>query len=243
MIDKLSPVPLYYQIMEDIRQSIREGRLLPGEKLPTEQWLCEHYDVSRVTIRKALAELTSSGQIQGFRGKGNYIATPNIQLSISHMASLHRALTGSGIIATSQILSIKNVSAPPVVAKNTELSSSTQMIEVHRIRYANGSPIAEQTIYLPEAFGEKLPLEKLDTDSLYDMFQRFGINIAYSNQSFMAIFADDAACRNLQLEGNRALLSIHATVYNTDNEIVEYSINNYVPDRYTYNIRLDYLSQ
>ena len=60
MLDKSSPLPLYYQIMEDIKRQIKEGQFAVNTKLPTEQWLCTHYDVSRVTIRKALSELQAA---------------------------------------------------------------------------------------------------------------------------------------------------------------------------------------
>ena len=242
MLDKNSPVPLYYQIMEDIKAQLKAGKLSSGEKLPTEQWLCQHYDVSRVTIRKALSELIASGLVQGRRGKGYYVTTPDINLSIAHMASLHKTLTASGILSTSRVLSIRTVSAPPVMVRSTGINLGENVIEVHRIRYANGSPISDQTSYLVERMCRGLPLEKLSTCSLYDMFQEHGIEIGYSNQTFMAALPDDELRKNLQLTGDCALLSIHAAVFTTDDRAVEYSINKYVPDRYSYSIRLDYLS-
>lgn len=242
MLDKNSPVPLYYQIIEDIKAQLKEGRLSSGEKLPTEQWLCQHYDVSRVTIRKALSELIASGLVQGKRGKGYYVTTPDINLSIAHMASLHKALTSSGVISTSRILSIRTVSAPPIMVRSTGIDYGEDVIEIHRIRYANGSPISDQTSFLIEKMCRDLPLENLTTCSLYDMFQEHGIEIGYSNQTFMAALPDDTLKKNLQLTDDRALLSIHAAVFTTDNRVVEYSINKYVPDRYSYSIRLDYLS-
>lgn len=241
MLDKSSPLPLYYQVMEDIKRQIKEGHFAVGTKLPTEQWLCKYYDVSRVTIRKALSELINSGIIRGQRGKGYYVSSPNINLSIVHMASLHKALTNSGILSTSRVLSIRTITAPSSMVRNTDILPTEKVIELHRIRYANGRPISDQVAYLVEKFCRDLPLEQLSTSSLYDMLQQHHINIGYSKQTFMAALPDDELRKNLQLEGDCALLSIHATVYNTDDKVIEYSINKYVPDRYCYNIRLDYL--
>ena len=243
MLDKYSPIPLYYQIMENIKQQIKEGHLSAGEKLPTEQWLCNHYDVSRVTIRKALSELIATGLINGQRGKGYYVTTPNINLSIAHMASLHKALSASGIVSTSRVLSVRTIAAPPIVIKNTGISSSERVIELHRIRYANGNPISDQTSYLRESFCHDFQLDRLETCSLYDMFQEHGIQVGYSDQTFMAALPDEQLRKNLHLTEDVALLSVHASVFNTDNDIIEYSINKYVPERYNYCIRLNYLPE
>jgi len=240
MINKTSPVPLYYQIMEDLLSQINSKELLPGQKLPTEEWLCQHYDVSRVTIRKALSELVASGQIQRKRGKGNYITRPDVNLSLTHMASLHKALTIRGIVSTSKIISIYTTLPPQEMIKSTGISPSEQVIVLHRIRYADGLPISDQVSYLVQRLCGGLHLERLANQSLYDMFQEEGIQIAYSNQTFKAAPSTKEQQDYLELDSRESLLVIHAAVYNTDNEIIEYSENYYVSERYSYNIRLDY---
>lgn len=74
MIDKNSPIPIYYQLKQIIKQQIEEQVLPPGEKLPTEQMLCERYDVSRAPVRQALLELVQEGYIYRRAGMGTFVS-------------------------------------------------------------------------------------------------------------------------------------------------------------------------
>jgi len=64
----------YYNLMEDLKEEIRSGRIQPGEKLPSENQLTVTYQVSRHTVRKALAILTKEGFIEAIHGKGTFCA-------------------------------------------------------------------------------------------------------------------------------------------------------------------------
>ena len=71
MIDRDSPVPVYYQIQQDLISRISRGEWQIGEQMPSESSLIDEYKVSRVTPRQALAELEKDNLIKRHRGKGN----------------------------------------------------------------------------------------------------------------------------------------------------------------------------
>ena len=56
-IDKNSPIPYHYQLTEIIRKLISQKQWRPGDKLPSEREFCETFDISRITVRKALDSL------------------------------------------------------------------------------------------------------------------------------------------------------------------------------------------
>lgn len=66
--------PLYQQLMEDVRSQIENSLLLPGDKLPTEREFMQKYNVSRITVSKALNELKTEGLITRFPNKGSFVA-------------------------------------------------------------------------------------------------------------------------------------------------------------------------
>jgi len=72
MLNKLSPIPLYYQLMEDIKAQIAAGTIKPGDKLPSESQMMEQYGVSRLTVREALSNLVNEGLLVKKHGKGTY---------------------------------------------------------------------------------------------------------------------------------------------------------------------------
>ena len=60
MLDTNSLKPLYIQLEAEIRQALREKKYLPGDRLPSEEKLCEQYQVSRITVRKAIQQISIS---------------------------------------------------------------------------------------------------------------------------------------------------------------------------------------
>lgn len=74
MIDRDSPIPLYYQLKLYLKQRVEMGNLRPGDRLPTEVELCEQFQISRAPVRQALAELVQEGLIYRRAGQGSFVA-------------------------------------------------------------------------------------------------------------------------------------------------------------------------
>lgn len=75
--DRINPAALAYvwaQIADDIRADIRAGTLRPGERLPAEVDLADMYGVARMTVRRAIADLSDKGEVVVLRGRGTYVA-------------------------------------------------------------------------------------------------------------------------------------------------------------------------
>jgi multiple sugar transport system substrate-binding protein len=72
-IDPGQPIPLYFQLKTLLREEILSGRYGPGERLPTEHWLCAHYGISRTPVNRALSELAEEGVILRHRRRGTFV--------------------------------------------------------------------------------------------------------------------------------------------------------------------------
>ena len=66
-------IPKYEAIAADIRRSIEDGALKPGDKLPTVVEFCELYSVSKITVKRAIEQITEEGLITSRRGSGTYV--------------------------------------------------------------------------------------------------------------------------------------------------------------------------
>ena len=84
MLDKKSPIPLYYQLVEAIRDRIRAGELMPGAQLPPERELGEQYGISRMTVRQALQYLISDDVLVARQGTGTFVAEPKLTFDLRH---------------------------------------------------------------------------------------------------------------------------------------------------------------
>ena len=72
VLDAQNPIPLYFQLKNIIENQIISGELKPGDKIPSENTLCEQYQVSRTTARQAITELVNSGKSCSHPGKRQF---------------------------------------------------------------------------------------------------------------------------------------------------------------------------
>ena len=77
-LDKESTVSLYIQLMHVIKEQIHNGTYLEGEQIPTEGELSKMYNISRITIRRAIEELCQQGYLKKIQGKGTFVEAPKI---------------------------------------------------------------------------------------------------------------------------------------------------------------------
>lgn len=82
MIDKNSPIPVYYQLKNDFIKKIASGVWKAGECISSERELCEIYDVSRMTIRQAIGELVQEGILTRKKGKGTFVCEQKVNQKI-----------------------------------------------------------------------------------------------------------------------------------------------------------------
>lgn len=75
-LDKNIPIPLYYQLKQQIIREITNNRLKPGDSIPTEEEFSRALNISRPTIRQALGELVNEGYIYRLKGKGTFVSPP-----------------------------------------------------------------------------------------------------------------------------------------------------------------------
>ena len=73
--------PLYWQVAEDIVSQVESGNWKPGDRLPSERALCDRYQVSQITVRRALRELAHAGQVYSHHGLGWFVSVPQVTAS------------------------------------------------------------------------------------------------------------------------------------------------------------------
>lgn len=103
-VDKNSVIPIYYQLAKHLEAQIRNGELKPGEALPTETELANRFEISRMTVRRAIAELTSSGMVYAQQGKGTFVATPKLDNVIFELNDFNQEIAQRGMHCQTTIL-------------------------------------------------------------------------------------------------------------------------------------------
>src|SRR2546428_9384407 len=103
-LERSNPLPLYYQLKEVLKQQIRDGHLAPHTTIPSEPELVIRYQVSRATVRQALAELIHEGLLYRQRGKGTFVNEPRVQQTRGELISFSETIRRQGKVPGGQLL-------------------------------------------------------------------------------------------------------------------------------------------
>ncbi|WP_238014962.1 FadR/GntR family transcriptional regulator [Dactylosporangium sp. AC04546] len=123
-------------IIDQIKLLLREGRLKPGDRLPSERELCERFGVSRVTVREALRVLEASGLIDirvGARG-GAFVTSPTSQQIGEGLADLMNLspMSAPQVTEARQIFELGIVSLVVERATDEDIAALRDMLELHQ---------------------------------------------------------------------------------------------------------------
>lgn len=232
-INKYSNVPLYCQLKNLILEKIEKGEFEADSKIPSEQDFCEQYDISRPTVRQAINDLTSSGQLYKMKGKGTFVSAQKTYISVKDYTGF-----------TDSILDSKNPSEKSIVSidvimgqEQTRLSEifslrSDAQNEFAAITYTNNlsnDMISLNVSYLPlNLFPEICEDIKANKDVLRGKYPL----VPSSSKSMLDIISTDQKdAAYLKLQPGQPLIRINNVLYSKSGQPVEYIVTKYRADK------------
>lgn len=129
----------YDAIAQDLSNLV--ATMKPGEQIPSEQALVERYQVSGMTVRRALQVLSRAGRIQGIPGRGTFVVEPRLQRPLAS-ASFSETMRSAGRVPTSRLISAAIKPPTDDEAQALALESSGRVFHVNRLRLGDGVPLA-----------------------------------------------------------------------------------------------------
>ena len=125
-IDKSSVIPIYYQLFKLLEEQIRRGDLKPGESLPTENEISSRFEISRMTVRRAISELVSAGMVYAQQGRGTFVATPKLDNIVFELNDFNQDVKQRGLTYKTTLLEAK------IIRANDELKKRFEVSEEHK---------------------------------------------------------------------------------------------------------------
>jgi GntR family transcriptional regulator len=177
-INPSDPIPLYYQIREQLRQRILLGALKPGDALPGEMQICAETGVSRMTARAALSQLANEGLVVRKRGKGSFVATPKATFEDFDfpLVSYTRMLEQAGLQASSRVRCQQVVPAEAPVAEQLKQEVAEPVVHIERLRSVGEEVMSLESSFYPYARFPALAEQDLTDRSIYAVLQElYGI--------------------------------------------------------------------
>ncbi|ELK44456.1 GntR family transcriptional regulator [Halobacillus sp. BAB-2008] len=234
MLDKKSPLPMYYQIEEDIKGKIESGLFGVGKTIPSERELSEQYGVSRMTVRQAVSNLVNEGALYREKGKGTFVSERKIEQPLTGMTSFTEDMKKRGMTATSRLIGFSVISAPPDIARKLHLEQGEEVYEIQRIRFADGKPMAVEQTFLPIALVPGVD-ESIVMGSLYEHIEEnHDYKIDKATQVIEATTADQEQSELLAIPYGAAVLHIERLSVLTNGTPFEVVKSSYRADRYKF---------
>ena len=232
-LDKNSFEPLYFQMQSQLEQKIRSGQLAVHDPLPGEAELSRIFGVSRMTSRQALQGLTTDGFAYRERGRGTFVCAAKVEKHIAHLLGFSAEMRLLGLKASTKVLATATGNAATQIAANLHVPPQSPVMMLHRLRLANGEPIAIEQVWIPLT---RFPgIDKIDfaRRSLYETLkERFGVKIGSANETIEARGANKEELALLEIAPPSSLLVVSRTLLDGDGRPVELAHSLYRGDRY-----------
>ena len=198
-------IPLYLQLASLIRRCISSGLLKPGDHLPSEAELCQHFSISRSTVRQALGELDEQGLILRRQGLGSFVAEPKLYRRSENIYSFTAEATAMGRKPGSKLLSFEIIRPSAEIRRLLELSDeNVEVYRFTRIRLVDELPLMLETSYYPCYIYPSLTPELLQTHSFYSLLFERGIVPGTATDVYEAIRLDKTEAELLETKPGSA---------------------------------------
>ena len=222
---------------EDVRRALAEriaaGQLRPGQRLGAERALAADLGVSRATLRQALAVLADSGVVRRVpgRGGGTFVSKDKIERDTSRVVGVPALLRSQGVVAGTQVLSAGLSAADEPVARALGLRPGDLVVDLNRIRLADGSPIVVEHARFPA--DRFLGLLELPLGgSVYELLdEHFGVRPAAAVEQIEVVTASPDEAQVLDVPAGSPLLAITRTTSDPAGTPFEFSQDLFRGDR------------
>lgn len=231
-VSKRSPIPLYYQLAEQIRERITSGELAAGDQLPADRELAEQAGISRMTARQAIAYLVSEGVLVVKPGVGTFVAEPKMTYDALHLLGFTEETMRHGGAVASRVLEQAICEPSPSVAAALSLAAGESAVRIVRLRSAGEMPVLLETSVLPASACPGLEREDLGSQSLYFLLeQRFGLRLGWAKQTIEATVANEHESSLFGVAIGTPMLLLEGVTYADGDRPVEHFKAVYRADR------------
>jgi GntR family transcriptional regulator len=246
-LQESSPLPLWFQIAERLREAIAAGTFAPGEVLPSESQINETFGVSRATSRAALDSLEQEGLIVRKSGKGSIVLGPRVEQPAIEMHGFSDDMRRRGLRPSYHAVFAGRGRASREAGDALGLRVNSPVYHSRRILKADDQPIGLALSWIPlRVFeGTSLPTaEDLSRNSLYRWLNdTCGVKLTGARETIEAALAEGEMAAELDVPVGAALLVVRRLSEAADGTPIEYAVLHFRADRYRLHLETGVVAQ
>jgi len=226
----------YVLVYSSIKTQIENLDYKIGDYLPPEPELQKQFDVSRVTVRKAVELLARQGFVHIQQGRGTIVLNFKATQSLQYVTSFSETLLERGFVVDHKLLSIGTENPTAKIAAYMEISKDDLVVKIERIAFANKKPMALMTNYLVANFVPGIEKKAGRIKSLYRFLEdEYVIVIDAAKDFISADIASKKEADQLEILPGASLLTVRRVSYRSAKPI-ELVFLRIIADRYEYSV-------
>ena len=214
----MSTKPLYEQLADKLTRYIQDGRLKPGDRLPTEAELGEMFGVSRITVRQGLAILTRNGLIERFPSRGSFVLER--QNTGSWEQNARNDLVQLGKDTSTKVARWELVAPPAEIAEF--FASDEPVYKLQAVRYKSAVPLYFAENYVLRSIGERLGQQDLETRTMVEMLTSvLNVPIKHAQEEISMADASAEMAKQLWIKESQAVIVQRIDLFDVDDKPVQ----------------------
>lgn len=206
--------PKYYVVKRALMEKIDNDEFGVGSMIPSERELMAMFDVSRITVRKAVEELEQEGYLYKVQGKGTYVKGDQRSQDLISITSCTQDVIRFGMKPSRKVINNEYIQADKKRQRRLNLASGEDVFCLSRIYYADDEPINYTTAYLPHKYLPGIEKHDFSKQSLYEVLEKeYNIQITRAERTIEAIIAHDEITEYLDVKEGIPLILFECITY------------------------------
>jgi GntR family transcriptional regulator len=216
-----------------IIDKIEKGEYPEDSKIPSEQELCDLYNISRPTVRQAITELTNNGYLYKEKGKGTFVAPSKSRIDIKNYSGFTDSILDSQVPGERNILSADVMDSGEFKKLEEIFSVSSENFACVKYLTRNGSDVFSLNVsYIPLSYFPSIIEDIKQKKPSYDILRgKYPLIPVKTKSTLEVIFTDQSDAQHIQVQMGQALIKIENVLYSKSGQVVEYVVSKYRADK------------
>lgn len=230
----------YSHVGNSIIEKIEDGTYKTGTLIPSERELIENFNVSRITVRKAIEELVSKGFLTKVQGKGTYVKSGIHRQNLFSLTSCKNDILKQGMTPSTNIIKAEVEDATEEIQDALKLESGDKIFTLERVYFADDVPVNYTITHLPVKIFPGIDKIDFNNSSLYETLEnKYGTKLIEATRTVEAILPEKNIAKMLELNSTSPVLLFKAVTIGEVNGVkcpIENFTCNYRSDRFKFYI-------
>jgi GntR family transcriptional regulator len=227
-------LPRHYRVYRLVAEQIAQGELAPGAQLPSERSLCDQLQVSRTTVRRALAALSEDGLVESAPGRGTYVTGGRLVEPANGLLSFSELGRRRGLAPSARVLERRVRASTFDESELFRIAPGAELFELSRLRMLDGAPVAVDDARVPLARVPGIEDVDFETASLFDCFEEAGCPPMRADYGVEATAAEERTAELLGMAPGGPVLLAATTSFDQQGRVLELARTFYRGDRYRF---------